>query len=137
MSFFVLDASVAAAWLLEQQASSRADLALARLEEEAALVPQLWHLEVRNCLLLATRRDRLTAGVVVQRLEALRDLPIRTDTTPDLAVAFTLAERHRLSFYDAVYLELAKRRAAPIATLDKALARAAAAQGLALVCERR
>ena len=137
MSVFVLDASVAAAWLLEQQASSRADLALARLEEEAALVPQLWHLEVRNCLLVASRRARLTTGVAAQRLEALRGLPIRTDTKPDLAVALTLAERHRLSFYDAIYLELAKRRAAPIATLDKALAQAAAAQGVPLVCERR
>ena len=137
MSVFVLDASVAAAWLLEQQASPRADLALARLEEEAALVPQLWHLEVRNCLLVATRRARLTAGVAAQRLEALHDLPIRTDTKPDLAVALTLAVRHHLSFYDAIYLELAKRRAAPMATLDKALAQAAAAQGLPLICELR
>ena len=137
MSVFVLDASVAAAWLLDEPAASRADLALARLEEQAALVPQLWHLEVRNCLLVATRRERLTAGTAAQRLEALRGLPIRTDTKPDLAVALTLAERHRLSFYDAIYLELAKRRAAPIATLDKALAQAAAAQCLALVCERR
>ena len=137
MSVFVLDASVAAAWLLEQQASSRADLALSRLEEDAALVPQLWHLEVRNCLLVATRRARLTAGTAAQRLEALRALLIRTDSQPDLAVALTLAERHSLSFYDAIYLELAKRHAAPIATLDKTLAQAAAAQGLPLVCERR
>ena len=137
MSVFVLDASVAAAWLLEQQASPRADLALARLEEEAALVPQLWRLEVRNCLLVATRRARLTAGTAAHRLEALRALPIRTDSQPDLAVALTLAERHRLSFYDAIYLELAKRHAAPIATLDKALAQAAAEQDLPLVCERR
>ena len=50
-------------------------------------------------------------------------------------MALTLAERHRLSFYDAVYLELAKRFGAPVATLDKALARAAAAEGLPLVCE--
>ena len=39
------------------------------------------------------------------------------------------------SFYDAVYLELAKRHTAPIATLDKALARAADAEGLPLVCD--
>jgi len=35
-----------------------------------------------------------------------------------------------LSFYDAVYLELAKRHSAPIATFDKALARAAGIEGL-------
>ena len=49
-------------------------------------------------------------------------------------IAFTLAERHGLSFYDAIYLELAKRHTAPLATLDKALPRAAAYEGLHLVC---
>ena len=52
------------------------------------------------------------------------DLPIRTDMEPDMDIAFALAERHGLSFYDAIYLELAKRHTAPLATLDKALARA-------------
>ena len=65
----------------------------------------------------------------------MRDLPVRTDTEPDLTLAFVLAERHDLSFYDAVYLELAKRHTAPIATFDKALARAAAAEGLSLICD--
>lgn len=49
----------------------------------------------------------------------------------------TLAERRRLSFYDEIYLELAKRQAALIGTLDKALAQAGSAQGLPLVRERR
>ena len=63
------------------------------------------------------------------------DLPIRTDMEPDLDIAFALAERHGLSFYDAIYLELAKRYTAALATLDKALARAAADEGLPLVCD--
>ena len=116
--------------------ASGANEALARLEDEEALVPQLWHLELRNCLLVASRRARLTVDMPVERLRSLRDLPIRTDPEPDLDVAFALAEKHRLSFYDAIYLELAKRQAAPIATLDKALARAAAAEDLTLVCEQ-
>jgi predicted nucleic acid-binding protein len=77
---------------------------------------------------------RFTADGPAERLNALYDLPIRTDTEPDLDIEFALAERHGLSFYDAVYLELAKRHTAPIATLDKALARAAEAEGLALIC---
>ena len=36
-----------------------------------------------------------------------------------------LAERHRLTLYDAVYLELALRRELPLATLDKELRSAA------------
>ena len=69
-----------------------------------------------------------------RRLNALYDLPIRTDMEPDMDIAFALAERHGLSFYDAIYLELAKRHTAPLATLDKALARASAYEGLHLVC---
>ena len=54
---------------------------------------------------------------------------------PDPDIAFTLAERHGLPFYDAIYLELAKRHTAPMATLDKALARAVTHEGVPLVCD--
>ena len=135
MSDFVLDASVALAWLLDEETGARANRALRRLEREDALVPQLWHLEVRNGLLSATRRGRLTGSASSERLEGLRHLPVRTDRDPDLGTAFVLAERHVLSFYDAIYLELAVRHEAPLATLDKALAGAAAASGLPLVCD--
>ena len=134
MSLFVLDASVAVAWLLGEETESRAERALRRLEDDEALVPHLWHLELRNCLLVATRRGRFTADGPTERLNALRDLPVSTDIEPDLTLAFVLAERHGLSFYDAVYLELAKRHTAPLATLDKALAQAADAEGLSLIC---
>ena len=135
MSIFVLDASVATAWLLGEDTALRAEAALTRLDDDEALVPHLWHLEVRNCLLTAARRGRLASDGSEERLNALSDLPIRTDSDPDLDIAFTLAQKHGLSFYDAIYLELAERLAAPIATLDKALARAAAGQGLSLVCD--
>ena len=135
MSVFVLDASVAAGWLLDEKAGAQAEPALMRLQSGEALVPHLWHLEMRNCLLVAMRRGQLAGGGPAGRLNALYDLPIRTDPDPDLDTAFALAEKHELSFYDAIYLELAKRHTAPIATLDKALSRAAIDQGLPLVCD--
>ena len=135
MSHFVLDASVAVAWLLSEKTASKAERALSRLEDDEALVPHLWHLELRNGLLVAPRRGRLTADELTERLNALRGLPIRTDTEPDLSLAFVLAEKHGLSFYDAVYLELAIRHSAPVATLDRTLARAADAEGLPLICD--
>ena len=135
MSLFILDASVAVAWLLSVETASRADLALVRLEDDEALVPHLWHLELRNGLLVAARRGRFPVDGPAERLNAMNDLPIRTDMEPDLDIAFALAERHGLSFYDAIYLELTKRYTAPLATLDKALARAAADEGLPLVCD--
>lgn len=63
----------------------------------------------------------------------LLELPIKTDAEPNLVAAFALARRRRLSFYDAVYLELALRCGGALATLDAALARAGIAEGLALV----
>lgn len=136
MSPFVLDASVALAWLSGEEAAPAADTALRRLEHDEALVPHPWHLEVRNGLLVAARRGRCIAGSPVDRLKALSDLLISTDTEPDLDIAFALAERHGLSFYDAICLELAKRHAAPLATLGRALASAAATEGLSLVCDQ-
>lgn len=44
-----------------------------------------------------------------------------------------LGRSHGLSIYDAAYLELALRRRLPLATFDKALRKAAAAEGLALI----
>ena len=82
-------------------------------------------------LLVAERRGLLSAPnrAVDERLNALKGLPIRTDDEPDLQSAFDLARAHNLSFYDALYLELAKRESAELATLDVALGQAAGAEG--------
>ncbi len=132
MSGLVVDASVVVAWLFDDEEEPRANGALELLEEDGALVPHLWHLETRNALLIAERRGRLSRGGVKERVDALRGLPIRTDEEPDLQSAFDLARAHDLSFYDALYLELAKRESAGLATLDGALGRAAVAEGVPL-----
>lgn len=134
MTSFVLDASVASAWLLNEEARIQTRPELVRLQSGKALVPQLWHLETRNSLLVAVRRGRLDIDKLAERLDVLRDIPHQTDTGLDLEVAFRLAEKHSLSVYDAVYLELAKRHAIPIATFDKALSQAAVQENISLVC---
>ena len=110
-----------------------ADAARWRIADGGAFVPQVWHLEVRNALLVAERRGRISAGGTAARLKSLKELPIYTDTQPDLETALELARGHRLAIYDAMYLELAGRRNEALATLDAALARAATAAGLSLV----
>ena len=132
MTGLVVDASVVIAWLFDDDEEPRSDRVLKRLEEAGAFVPQLWHLESRNSLLTAERRGRLSASEVNERLDALKVLPIQTDEEPDLQVAFDLARMHGLSFYDALYVELARRLSAELATLDAALGRAAAAEGIPL-----
>ena len=130
---FVLDASVAACWAFEDESHPLAELALERLRTEPALVPALWWFELRNVLVVNERRDRLTEAVTAAFLRAVARLDIAIDRTPDSAAVLALARAHRLSVYDAAYLELAQRAAAPLATLDAALARAARDEGVALI----
>ena len=130
MSGLVVDASVVMAWLFDDEEDPRADRVLELLVEDGAVVPHLWHLETRNTLLVAERSGRLSPGGVKERLDALMGLPIQTDQEPNFQSAFDLARVHNLSFYDALYLELAKREHAKLATLDHALNRAAAAEGV-------
>ena len=130
---FVLDASVMVAWLLDDEDDPRARAALARIETETAQVPHVWHVEVRSALLGAERRGRLRSDEVDDCLRRVRELPVRTDSVPDIDTAFALARARRLSVYDALYLELAMRADSPLATLDRALSTAALAEGLRLV----
>jgi predicted nucleic acid-binding protein len=43
-----------------------------------------------------------------------------------------LAARHKLTLYDAAYLELAQRRGLPLAALDRELRSAAGAEGVVI-----
>lgn len=132
MTALVVDASVATAWLLEDEDEPDAIAILDILREREALVPQLWHVEIRNALLLAERRGRITPSQTAERLSDLKTLLIHTDQEPDFDAAITLARIHNLTFYDATYLELALRLDLPLATLDNALTRAASNENLLL-----
>ena len=130
MSRFVLDASVALSWVLDDELDRGAAAALERTRQDGAVVPELWHHEVRNALLVAERRGRIPREGVSERLDALRELPLLTDRSADLESALELAIAHDLSFYDALYLELAIRLGVALATLDQALATAVRGSGL-------
>ena len=131
MTAFVLDNSVAMRWLLasEKSADQRyAERVLMSMSAAGALVPNLWHLEAANVLLGALSRKILEVADVDRFTAQLESLPVTTDTsTASQAFGHTisLAKAYRLSSYDAAYLELAVRKGLPIATLDKALRRAA------------
>jgi predicted nucleic acid-binding protein len=130
---FVVDASVSAAWGLANESSPVADAADARLETDVALVPRIWWYEVRNLLLVNERRQRITEADSATFLRLLSSYPIEIDAREDEAAIFRLAREYRLSFYDAAYLELARRQDVPLATLDKALAAAARGLGVPLL----
>lgn len=125
MSGFILDASVALAWLFHDESDDRAETALDRLANFGATVPVLWHYEIRNALLVAQRRDRISKPDADKRLTSLLELPIQIDESAQFDKAMELAHKYQLSFYDALYLELATRKKLPLATLDKKLNNAA------------
>jgi predicted nucleic acid-binding protein len=130
---FVLDASVPACWAFQDEQDVRADAAYVRIKTEEAVVPSLWWFEIRNILVVNERRKRITESDTGVFLRDLAGLRIRIDREPQEGAVLRLARTHRLSVYDASYLELALREAIPLATLDDELAAAAVAEGTGLV----
>jgi predicted nucleic acid-binding protein len=136
MPALVLDGSVTLAWLLADEQPAAAAQVLDLLVEEGAIAPGLWPLEVGSALLMAERRGRLSGRNRTQALQGLAGLPIEIDDeTAGRAWRETLAlaETHRLTLYDAAYLELALRRSLPLATFDAGLRAAAEAAGVPLL----
>jgi predicted nucleic acid-binding protein len=137
MSGFVPDASATLPWRFEDEATPWTEALLDRIEGgEEVLVPAHWPLEVVNGLLVARRRGRINAAQIQEFIEDLAALPIQIEAPSrpaDWPAILALAEQHRLTAYDAAYLEMAKRKALPLATLDEDLRKAAEAEGLALV----
>lgn len=118
---FGLDSSVALAWVLPDEANPALDHVCEGLTDDVALVPPVWPLEIGNVLLISVKRGRLTPRDVNQLITELRALPVEIDATSTeraLEETLSLARKYDLTTYDASYLELAKRRAMPLATLD-------------------
>jgi predicted nucleic acid-binding protein len=96
----------------------------------------LWRSEIANALQMNVRRGRHGADFRDAALSNLAWFPIHVDAQaePDAWLgALQLADRHRLTVYDAAYLELALRRRLPLATLDRDLRAAAEGEGVELL----
>lgn len=133
---FVLDCSVAISWCFEDEASPETDRILDMVAKDGAFVPNLWHLEITNVLIQAEKRGRISKQSIRQRLDAFSVLPITVDNeTHHKAFDDVLhfAVDHKLTSYDAAYLELAVRRKLPLATKDKALKKTARKIGLSVM----
>ena len=135
----VVDASVTIAIILrEPDQSRRLEPAKHLWRRHQALVPSLWCSEVANALLVRERRKLIAPVHMAAILDSLAVLPIGIDQE-GIARAFTdvlqLARAHELTVYDAHYLELAMRLRLPLATLDRALAKAAKKAGVELLID--
>jgi predicted nucleic acid-binding protein len=133
---FVLDNSVTMRWFFGD--GKRAEVAFAArvleaLKTDSAIVPATWGLEVANVIARAEARGLVTEARSGEFLELLEGVSIEVDPatfTHARAGTLQLARRHKLSAYDASYLELALRRGLPLATLDRDLQKAARKAGV-------
>ena len=133
-----LDTSATIAWVYAGETSRPVRAVFDQVMESGAWVPGLWRLEIANVLEMGVRRGRHDAAFREVTLADLALLSIQVDPhANDRAWGATirLAERHRLTVYDAAYLELALRRGLPLATLDRELRVAATAENVALLGE--
>lgn len=131
----VIDASITLSWFFADEALPARRAVLERVLAEGATAPHQWLMEAANVLVMGRRRERLDDAGLAASLAAIMSLPVHTESNSVDVVqaAVELAERRKLTVYDAAYLELARRRKLPLATLDEELAVAARAEGVAVL----
>jgi predicted nucleic acid-binding protein len=132
----VLDSSATLAWFYNDETTPAIRQVFELLVKSGAWVPSLWRLEVANVLEVGIRRGRHDVAFRHATLTDLSALPISIDPETDRRAwdaTLQLAHLHRLTLYDAAYLELAQRRGLPLATLDRDLRTAAHTEGVILL----
>ena len=133
---FVLDTSITLAWVYAEETTKPILDLFDVVRTSGAWVPELWLWEVANVLQMNVRRGRHTGDFRDQALFDLALLPIQVDAEASSHAWIEtprLAERHSLTVYDASYLEIARRREIPLATLDRELRAAALSDGVPLM----
>ena len=133
---FVLDSSVALAWIYADEITPAVRDVFDRLKNDRAWIPMLWRWEVANVLQMNVRRGRHDADFRDAALSNLAWFPFHVDAQAEPEAwlgAVQLADRHGLTVYDAAYLEIALRRQLPIATLDQELREAAKKENVKLL----
>lgn len=129
----VLDASVALAWFVRQQATPYTDRIKRLAKKEPLHVPAVWPLEIANVLCVLQRRGNVTERAARTAADLLGSLAVTVHHDKlSISALLDLAARHGLSSYDASYLNLAMTLHVPLACRDGALLRALPVAGVRL-----
>ncbi len=129
----MVDCSVAARWLLPDEATPYTDAIFELLNAQDALVPTLFLSEFSNVFLKLSRQRKLSPALALSAVQRFSALGLEIDLrTPNPERIFTLAAQYGLSAYNATYLELALRRGLPLACWDGSLRTATEKVGLFL-----
>jgi len=128
----VLDASVAAKWVLpEEPLAERAVSLLERYAEDEMrfVVPDLFWAEFGNVLWKAARQERISTDSAVVAIEGMRARAFPTVSSFHLLPeAFQIANSFGRSVYDGIYVALAIEVNSEFVTADERLANALAAR---------
>ena len=133
MTAIVADASVFGPIFLDDKEADILPGLIDAFVSGAVVVPTHWRLEVASLLQSATKRERIDRPGFERARSLVEATPVTIDRDTGhraLDRTWVLAERHGLTIYDAAYLELAERLGHPLASLDRALLRAADAVAL-------
>ncbi len=127
----VVDASVAAKWILEEADSDRAELILSSVKEKrlAMLAPEILAAEIANALWKAVWRDGMSTEDAEERYsEFVEVCPPLVRDSKLAAEALKLALRFHRSVYDCLYVALAEQTPCEFVTADEKLYNAVEAQ---------
>jgi len=130
MTAIVVDASMAAAWTLDDERSSVGERILEEVRGEFPVTPPLFWYEYRNVLIMKHRRGRLRREQIPDLIQRVRAIEIEEIKVDDHVWLCELAFQYDLSAYDATYLALALEVKGILATNDRRLARAALSAGI-------
>jgi len=121
MKKVVVDASVAAKWVVEEAHSAKA---VRLLDCDEIHAPDHWLAEAVNVLWSKVLKGDLDAKDANERMTVLTRSPvIATPIAGLMASAFAIAVEHSVTIYDSLYIALAEERAFPLLTADEKFVR--------------
>jgi predicted nucleic acid-binding protein len=82
VSLCVLDCSILAAWVLADEASTKADKLLDQVMVQGAIAPSILSFEIMNVLISAEKRGWITSAQMSAQLSLVGNLPIHIVSDP-------------------------------------------------------
>jgi predicted nucleic acid-binding protein len=82
VSFCALDCSIVAAWVLADEASTKADKLLEQVMVQGAIAPSILSFEIMNVLIQTEKRGWITSVQMSAQLNLVGNLPIHIVSDP-------------------------------------------------------
>ncbi len=129
----VVDASATVAMLLEETEQVARQDTFDILTENELIVPSHWPAEVGNALLVNIRRGRLSSDrlpAIIERLNIFRFQVQRPPRPDEIVDRLQGALTNGLTYYDALYVQLAVEQRAILFSFDRQMRQVAEASGI-------